>query len=386
MVRVRSFDAKVGVQIKFEATWGVDPGTWGTNAFRVAFNAEDFHWEDDVLPDSAEFTPLGALLDIDKQRRIVRGSLTCEPQYNNIYFWMLFSQVWGTENVVQDRSILDDAALATGLNTHIWTPGTATPLGLSMQVFMSGPDTSGSALQINGLLITRMVWDHPTGDRPTVTFEWIGKQITTIAATGAFATLESPNIKFKAKDLERTNSYLHFGATQTELNVLGFTLTVDRKVDVSDAFLNSLSTIDKPGILDTREVTIEIDSVLEQDFAAAQKPWNEFSANPEIASKASIGYEADTVAAASTNYMLKFDMPRLRWTDVRPTLTQKGDQPFTATGRATLGNLTLMTAPHNEHATVPTDGMVDIRAMCHVSTADETAPDAKFDPTLPNAT
>lgn len=375
MVKVRSSETDfVGIEIQEELTWNTEPADWiSGNEFRAPFVSEDIHFEDDVFPDSNEFAALGALIGIDKGRRIVRGSLVCEPQYNNIYFWKLFAQAWGAEDTKADESIYE--AAVTGLNTHGFTPGSGIPVGMSMRVWKSGPNDAGSRDLVTGLIVTRMVWDQPEGDRCTVTFDFIGGDITTEAVVGeTMLAFESPIVKFKATDFERAGSKLLFGATtQTALNITGFTLTIDRNIDAGSAFLNNLTTLEKPGIIGNRSVELVINSVLEQNYNAANKPWSEFAASPQLDSKVTIGYEADTIAVATTPYALRFDMPKLIWTDVRPNLTQAGEQPFTATGRAALGAISALTAGMDDHQDIPSGGSVDVRALCHVADGDEPA-------------
>lgn len=385
MVKIRSSETNfVGIEIKEEATWNVDPGTWGTAAFRVPFVAEDVHFEDDVFPDSNEFAALGALTGIDKGRRIVRGSITCEPQYNNIYFWKLFAQAWGAEDVRTSESIYEAAEI--GLNTHGFTPGTGIPIGLTARVWKSGPNDSGYMDVVTGIIVTRMVWDQPEGDRCTVTFDLIAGKITTTAVSSlTMLAFESPIVKFKATDFERAGSKVLFGGTtQTALNITGFTLTIDRNIDAGSAFLNSLTTLDKPGIIGNRSVELTINSILEQSYNAANKPWKEFSSSPQVDSKVTLGYEADTIAVGSIPYALRFDMPKLIWTDVRPNLSQAGEQPFTATGRAAIGAISSLTAGMDDHTDIPSGGSVDVRALCHVAEGDEPAIDGKFS-ALPNS-
>lgn len=171
MVKVHSHDPWVGAVIKLESTWGTDPGTWGTAAYKVPFTSEDLHLDVEEFPASEEFGALGGLLAVDIGRKSATGSITVDPAYNTKWFWTLFSQAWGTENLVTDRSIWDDTTAVTNLNTHIWTPGTALPTGLSMRVWLGGQGPAGSAyfLLITGLIVTRMVWEQPRNGRARVT-------------------------------------------------------------------------------------------------------------------------------------------------------------------------------------------------------------------------
>ena len=383
MVLVKAFEPFTGIEIKEETSWGVDPGTWGTSSYRVPFTSEDIHQERDIFPDSTEFGALGGLISVDSGRNIVLGSLTVEPAYDTIWFWKLFAQAWGTENLVLDNNVL--AAAETGVNTHIFTPGTALPVGLAARVWKAGPGPAASGFMdlLLGLKVSRMVWNQPAGDRCTVTFDFIGKSKTPISTSGlTLIALETGPRKVKALDLQRSGSVIVLGDTLTAHNITGFTLTVDRQVEAPDGFLNNLLTLPEPGIVATRVVTLDITSNLEQDYGSANKPGNEFG--NDLDSSAVIIYDSGVVAGGTSNYKIRFDLPKIRWTDFRNNI----DQPIpemTATGRAQVGLYTRLDAPYgDDFATIPTSAEIDVRALVNVNQSDEPTSDTKFS-ALPNA-
>jgi len=385
MVKVFSHDPFVGFVIKLETTWGTDPGTWGSAAYKVPFTSEDLHLDTEVFAISEEFGALGGNLGVETGRQSVTGSITVEPTYNTTWWWTLFSQVWGTENLVNDRSIWDDVAAVTNLNTHIWTPGTGLPIGMSSRVWLGGQGPAGSSYfkLITGLIITRMVWNQPRNGRATVTFDFIGKALTAPLGTGETIPALASSTKVKAIDFtavgSRTHGSIMIGTTLASFNTMGFTLTVDRKVELSDNYLQTLTTTDKPGIVGTREVTLEIDTDLEQDFGAAGKPFADFLS--QTVTSVAISYDSGVTAVSPEEYNFSFQIPSLLWTDVRPQAANVGAFAMPLTGTAQMGALANLDAPFNEH-TIPTS-IFDIRALCHVVGTDDG--DAKYS-TLANAT
>lgn len=387
MAKVHSHDAFTGAVIKLESSWGVDPGTWGSAAYKVPFLSEDLHYDVEVFPVSEEFGALGGLQSVDTGRQSITGSMTVEPTYNTTWWWTLFSNAWGTENIVLDRSILDATTVVTNLNTHIWTPGTAlTPTGLAMRMWLGGEGPASSAyyLLFLGLIVTRWTWNQPRNGRASVTLDFIGKSGESFIGTGETIPTLATATKVKAIDFtttgSRTHGYIKIGATLADFNTMGFTLTVDRKVELDDNYLQTLLQTTKPGIVGTREVTLELDTDLEQDFGVAGKPWAEFRAG--TVSSCTIGYDSGVTAVSPEEYNFKFDLPAIVFTDVRPQATQAGALPMPLTAVAQTGPRSNLDSPYDAHA-FPTTNF-DIRMLNHVVGTDDS--DVKYNPTLPNAT
>lgn len=378
MVKVYSHQDWTGVVIKREATWGTDPGTWTSAAYKVPVVNEELFYDVEIFPPSDEFGALGGLQSVDLGRRSVQGSITVEPTYNTKWWWTLFSQAWGTENLVSDRSIWDDTTAVTDLNTHIWALSGATDIGLSMRVWLGGPGGAGSShfKLITGLIVTRMTWEQPRGGRARVTFDFIGKTMTAPIGTGETIPAAATATKVKAVDFTtiggRTNGKIWLGATMASFNTMGFTVTVDRKIELDDNYLQTLNDTNKPGIQGTREVTLEIDTDLEQDFGGAGKPWAEFIA--QTVSSASFAYDSGVTAVSPEEYNFRIDLPAIVWTDVRPTLSQAGPVPYRLRATAQMGLVSNLDGSFAEHS-IPS-GATDIRALCHVTATDDG--DAKY--------
>lgn len=383
MVLVRATEAFTGLEIKAETTWGVDPGTWGTASYRVPFRSENFHYEDAILPASAEFSGLGGLLGLDRGARVVRGTLTVEPVYSEIWFWLLFGQCFGSEDLVVDNDVLATGSLTT-LNTHIFTLGSGLPVGLAMRAWRAGIGPTGASTWydlITGLMVESWTWDQPEGDRATLTINFIGKAIATTATTGlTLATLETTIAKVKAPDLSRAGSLWLLGSTLTAHKCTSFTISVDRKVEAPPAFLQSLLTLDQPGVNGIREVKLSFESNLEQDYNANFKPWKEFLS--QTAGQFVCVYDSGVVAAAATNYKIRFDMPRVEYTAV----TNNAEEALLKlTGEATsvIAALSTFTSGYNDYVTVPASGQTELRCMVNVVQTDEATTDTKFT-ALPN--
>lgn len=380
MVKVFSHDPFVAVVIKLENTWGTEVTPFSTGSYKVPFTSEDFHLDIEEFPVSEEFGALGGVLGVDTGRESCVGSLTVEPTYNTAWWWKLFSQVWGTENIVQDRSIWDATTAVTNLNTHIWTPGTELATGMSMRVWLGGPGPAASStfLMITGLVITRMVWNQPRNARCNVTFDFIGKTLAPLPGTGETIPALASATKVKAIDFtsvgSRTHGSIKIGATLADFNTMGFTLTVDKKIELTDNYLQTLTTTDKPGIVGTREITLEIDTDLEQDFNTAGKPFPDFVS--KSISSVVINYDSGVTAVSPEEYNFSFQIPAIRWTDVRPQATNSGPLQMPITGRAQMGPLTNLDAPFNAHTVPPGSTLFDIRALCHTTFTEDA--DAKW--------
>lgn len=385
MAKVHSHDAFTALVMKPEASWATEPTPWSSAPIKVPFLSEDLHYDVEVFPASEEFGALGGLQSVDTGRQSVTGSITVEPTYNTPWWWVLFSAAWGTENIVSDRSIFDATTPVTNLNTHIWTPGSSAPLSLAFRKWLGGAGPAGSAYfqLILGAKVTRMVWTQPRNGRASVTFDYIAKSAESFIGTGETIPTLATATKVKAIDFtttgSRTHGFIRLGATLADFNTMGFTLTVDRKIELDDNYLQSLLQVTEPGIVGTREVTLEIDTDLEQDWGAAGKPWAEFRAG--TVSSATIGYDSGVTAVSPEEYNFKLDLPAIVWTDIRPQATQAGAFPMPLTAVAQLGPISNLEGIYGAHA-IPT-GNTDIRAMSHVVGTDDL--DVKWS-TLPVAT
>lgn len=376
MALVRSHDLYTGVEIKREAAWGTDPGTWGTASYRVPFTGEDLHYERTELPISEEFTSLGGVTGVDFGLSVVRGAINLEPSYNGRFFWELFGSCFGSENLILDRACWDDTTAATNLNTHIFSYGTGYT-SYAARIFKSGPSKSASTWldTVLGLKAASWTWDHPEGNRPKVTINYLGKSIVTTTSSAESLPASPTHVKVKATDLIKTSepsghpdAYILTGATPTALNLTSFNVTVDRKLEAQAAFLPSLLTQSEPGIEGTREVTLTLTSLLEQDYNADFRPWKEFLAT--TLSSVVIQYQSSTDTGVGTGnyYTIRFEFPNVYWTDVRQSISRSGSQQMTMTAKAIVGPLATLGTWDPGHTNEDFDTVAatsDMRVLMH---------------------
>ena len=362
--------------LQLAGTWGTDPGSWDSAGLRVPLLSETITVDQATLPESQEYGNLGGLESLDLGRRTISGQIQVEPRYESPWFIAtLLAQIFGYEDFEADKYHDDTAAI--GVNSHLFNFNAALGEGLAANIFKVGPGpliTDGYIETVLGLLVTRMVWEQPEGDRPKVTFDLLGKSVSVdIGVANVLNAVPSANA-VKYRDLERTESKLFFGATMQDLNVGGFRLTVDRKINPSAAFLNDPDVLTKPGVEATREITLEITSQLEQDYGAANKPTTEFLAN--ALSQAHIVYASETDIISNKPYVIRFDLPKLRWTSVGNALSDPGVAPTTFTGRALVGAISDLTSGKDDYTAIPSGGSTDLR--CTVSVDVTSDSDAKY--------
>jgi len=382
MVKVRTSDKFFGMEIKEEATYGTDPAWPGAS---IPFIEDTLTFEDAEFAESAEFGAFGAWTGAEKGVRIVKGTIKINPRYNESWFWLLFGQGFGSEDLVVDREIEDDVTVATGLNTHIFSNlGVVTPKGLSARTFLQGPTNGAGTFikRINGLICNKWTWEQPAGaEQPTLEMEFLGSLIAMDSGSGVTpALLTTTDVKVKGFDMDatRTKSHLKLGAvTMADFNVSAFTIVSDRGIETPEEYLNNALSLSKPGQEVTREITVDIEGFIEQDFHAVDKPSLEHF--NDTATKLAFAYESATDAIAGKPYTVRFDMPNMHWTKFEAPITGPGQIPLTASGRAALGDVDNFDAPFNEHNTVPPAGSTDFRVLVHVDGAtDEPSADTKF--------
>ncbi len=363
MVKIRSSSPNVGVMIKENVGgYGADPGTWGSGSYRVPFISCTIKAEDEILPDSGEFTTLGAAQRPVRGRRLARGQIKVEPVYAGLWFWNLFGHGFGSEDIALDEDI--EEVPETGLNTHGFDVQVIGASDLAMRIYKNAAFET-----YTGLVAQRWVWEHAVGAIPTVTMDMVGvAAINPITSSVAdfIATLPTDD-RVKLTDLGRSASNIFFGATQAGLNINAFRLIGERSIDADDPeFLQNLLTTSKPGQQDNRDVTIELEGTLEADYFAAGKPMTEYLA--DTLSKGSISYASAVVPVTSAPHQIRFDMPSISWTASVGDLDTLGQIPFSATGRCLSGALSgLLTAENfDSHLVMPLSGTTDLRCLMHI--------------------
>src|SRR5262245_46244389 len=299
MALVRTNDTYTLVEFGYETTYGTPPayaaGSGLTGYRRFPFAGETLKYEQETLPLSEEFTAFGGLSAVDLGKRRVRGSITIEPQYDATWFWMLFGLSFSYENVDANRTLTQATVTtpANGLNAHIFNNGSVLK-SLTLNVWKAGPgpvDASHYVDVITGLYITKWTWDQPEGNRAKVTLDFIGSLITTVPSNtltgGPQSSVVGNKVNITHLGTGSNTGLILFGngaADGVNLNLTGFTISVDRKVDdTSAAFLNEALTANTPGIEGIRETTVSFTTNLEHDYNATNKPWPLFVAGTQAA-------------------------------------------------------------------------------------------------------
>jgi len=124
-----------------------------------------------------------------------------------------------------------------------------------------------------------------------------------------------------------------------QLNFRSFKLTVDKHIDLESSFLNTPDAFDQPGASETRDVTLEVNTFLEDDYAAQHKPFYDFAnRHPSGASKANIVYYASVDEVfASNGYIWRMELPALYWEAADPSAKEAGAIPTSWRGRGIKG-------------------------------------------------
>lgn len=393
MALVRANDQYTLCEFAHEVAYGTAPtytsGTYtAASVRRFPFVAESIEIEQEVLPLSEEFTPFAGLSGVDLGKRRVRGSITVEPQYNSQWFWMLFGVAFSYENVKQDFNLMDVSHTTTQANAHIFNHGNILR-SITLWVWKAGPgpvDGSHWVDQITGLYITKWSWEQPEGQRAKVVMEYIGKAKTTVASNsltgGPNAAASGIKVAVQHLGTDTNAGIVAWGdgsGVPAELNLTGFTINVDRKIDdTSGAFINEILTANQPGIEGIREVKLSFTTNLEHDYNATGKPWPRFLLGSAGQSAMFIRYDSAVAIPGVTpasNYGIRFDLPGVVLTSVNQSVNKAGVQQLTAEATCPLASLTRMSATYDHFSTAPTDRMVDVRVatMLRLDSVETTA-------------
>lgn len=373
MVLVRGHDAFTALEI---AEQTVDWDTAGTTFYRVPLLSETLTYVRDLYPKSREFGATGAIDFIEPGRAVARGSITVHPRYNARWFHILMAHAFGSETVIPDEWV-DGGASGTVGNTHGYTFAAALPNGLTLRVHKSGPSDSGYVDDFIGGLVSRVTWEQPEDDIARVTFDFVAKSVTTALASGiADPGATAGTVYLKPRDLSNTGAMFETGASYGwAQNIRSFRLIWDRNIDFEPNFLQDPDTPVKPGVTDTRDVTIEIGSLLEQNYGAANSPWTEFLAKTE--SRLNIIYTSTSLVQGSDPYAIRFNMPKMIWEAVENPVSAPAENPFTMRGRGVDGAV-LNSAGYDENTVDATGDPADLRCFIAVKNTDEPSVDAAF--------
>jgi hypothetical protein len=200
MGRVHTSDRFVAIEIAYESAWGTVATTGFERISPVTDPGETLSTNRGTLSVPNEYSsPAGARTSYDYGRGFVKGEITLLPSYNSRAFAILLRELNGGNEGLGGGFRGPSGSIPTGspsrYSTHVFFPASfqaTTPVGneggvsrpLTIRVWKSGPDQTGTIDRWVSSLVTGMKWEQPTDSRPKVTFRFIGKQLSTLAATG----------------------------------------------------------------------------------------------------------------------------------------------------------------------------------------------------------
>jgi hypothetical protein len=333
-----------GVAIGEETAWGViAPGTF--YSLPLVEPGESMQKESGVINEPTVFTSTGARETAEYGRSTGKGSITVEARYDSVAFNLLLAYAMGDEQVIANKWV-DGTTLTGSGYAHVYSPAALGAVGLSIKIWKSGLTNAGTLETYLGCVITSFKVQQDSDKRQLWTFNFICKPPT--FATGSLAAIPaiSGSQIAKFRHLSNAGGYFKTGATLTALGIDSFSINFDKKVVPDNPFATAPDTFDQPAPNDLRETVLDIQSRLEQDYYATNRPYKEGDA--KTASKADAVFASD-VALGDKVYAMRIEMPTVYWSKVDATLKSTGSPPtnFVATaisGTFANGPTTVITA------------------------------------------
>jgi hypothetical protein len=383
---VRGLDAYVGIEIAEEQVLspvGYPAGSQASPAsdlaspalwYRIPLLSEGLSVERDVFGDITEIGTTGGREQVEFGRSLVRGEFTTIPRYDSAGFNILLAHALGHEKVVQGFYIDRSTTPAGGAgNSHIYAWSSTLPQGLRIRVYKSGQAASGLLEVYLGCLITGFTIEQPEGDVARATFRFVGHSVV-LDSAGSAPDSDVGATPMQVRDLVNEagvrpntevvvwNSVVSPDVFES-LNIKGFTLEVDRKFEVEEAFITDPDNVDKPGITGIRDITLRIDSILEQKDPVSGDPgYIYYQYLNNVASRAFILMESKTQPVAGYGYSFAIAIPTLFWESAEAPIADGGVVNLTATGRATVGD-----RAWTPHPTAPDTEDTDLKLYTYVS-------------------
>lgn len=354
---IQGFGAFSGFQLSEESAWGTPIGTW----IEAPIIAETHRTERQFAPPSPEFGDTGAQTVVAAVSSNVVGELRFNARLDARWFHIILAHVLGTEDLYADEHV--DGSAGVGANTHWYIPSNQ-GRSLAFRVWKSGPNNSGSWSQFVGCIVqsARIEW---VADGLLVwAVQFLGKEESLANVSGTL-TPPTGSIVTDPRWASNTGAELETGASPAPINFRGFVINVNRQLTTTPSFANNILGANQPGPTAKRDVTIDITSILEQDYAASGKPYREFRDLTDSTARVKL---RDTVATAAGGvYSLDFDFPSITWRAGSASLSEGGDNPTSITGQAKKGT-----------SASPGTGDVDWRVGVEVLPADEPSADDHF--------
>lgn len=370
MVNIHTNEPFTGVLVGEETTWGTAAsGTY--YALPLVAPGESMAGRREQIQEPRAFGGTGGRGSVEYGRFTGGGAITVEGRYDSKGFNILLAHALWSEQVVTDVYVDGTTITAANSgNTHIYAAGATPPIGLTLQIWKAGvgPAASGFYDQFTGCMITKMSINQAQDTRVLFTFEFLSKAPTIVAGSGTLPAIGGAEI-IKFRDLSRGAAYFKTGATLAAQSINTLEIVFDRKLVSDTPFATAPDTFDKPGTNDDRDVKATFTGNLEQDYAAAGKPYKEWVDKTQ--SKLDALYIGST-AVGNKTYAMRLECPRMDWDDGRNSLSDPGNPPTRF-----VGTMTALGA-FDQTSGLP-DGLTgDFRILMTVKTSDEPTPDAKF--------
>ena len=321
------------LQIAQETTWGVaSTGTYYT--VPLVGSGETMRLQRDTITPPQIYGGTGAREIFEYGRTFVTGSFQIQARYDAKWFGILLANaVWGEEFVAD--TFVDGTTIspADSGNLHIYAPESTVPTGLTIKAFRGGTNASGTVETYTGCMVQSFTIEQRDGTA-LWTFNWLGKTVSVGVISGAPAAVEGAVFQ-NFRDLSRPGAYFKTGNSLTALGIDSFSLTFDNKIVIDEAFITAPDTVNQPGRGETRAVTLEINSRLEQDYYGNNRPFKEYE--QKTSSKMDCLFKSATAVGDKT-YALRLEMPLIYWDTDQHSLSSPGNPPTRWTATAVLGN------------------------------------------------
>ena len=385
MVQVRGNDPYVGVEFAQQGSAWITAAT--TGFIGAPLVSESLVLERDSLAVPKELGQTGYREFFEYGPSFVRGSMTVLGRYDARFWNMLLAHAFYSETLVQD-SWVDGTVLSGSTapgNAHIYAFSSTLPYGLTIRAHKGG-QSAGKYDEFVGCMVGSFTLDQPENDVLRMTFNFLGYTMTTNTQTGVPAAVGGV-VPIRVRDYGPPSSgtqysYVKVGNASpgpATLNIKGFRINVDRKLEFDTAFLNNLDSRSQPGIVDVRDITIELNGTLENDYGAAGRPATEYlsktSSTCDIILCADIATTSNRLYTAGNAsyrpYAMRLEFPKTYWTRVPTNIQSGGANDLTYSVVAVKGDF-------DASGSLPDAQQGDFRAIVAVKQTDEPSVDSKF--------
>jgi len=364
MVLVRGSEPNTKVGIGIETAFGT---AQTSGLLELPITSETLTINSGTLPESQEIRSTGALSDIEDGRNFIQGTITIRPKYNSqAQAWMMCRSFGGMEVVTNFKCTNGNSAGGSDHYAHLFTTqafsetttgsASAVPPTLTIYVWKSGVDTSGTVERFRGCTVTGWTWNQPEYDHPTLTFNIIGIAPTDadgdlIAAGSAPALTLQPNLVDVLGDdggrisgipgTVPTGSLLINGASAN--NIRSWSIELEGNYSIPDSSLRDIDTFEQPGHDAPWSVRVTANGVLDQDWGDTSWPIERaFNAEGLMSGANSafrVYYTSATMVEGSINYHCDLLVDSAIVVDYTNNIEGIGEVPYSFELRGILGSV-----------------------------------------------